>query len=624
MNSYHEETSNDPTNSDTTYDFNPVHVTTVAKYYPSIHKLHIQLLPPQTGNRQPVHVIAIIDNSGSMGEIADNTSTESHGFTRMDLVKHAIRTMISMLHENDHFGIVTFSTTAKVVVDPIPMTQSGKQLIHTALSHIKPEALTNIWDGIRLASELANKSDITNRNIAGILLTDGQPTGGHMHRFVETLQRLPMRNKWSLHTFGFGYQLDSKLLADIAKWGNGLFGFIPDCSMVGTVFINTLANILATAVPAGQYPITYSTSDSAEYILESGPIMLGQARDIIIQLPETGKQPLQIKSPGTGNEYIPIEIVTGSMDEYVSTYSEYLDILTRIIPMTSMEETTHILATFEQGHSRTDPRTVALLRDIRSDIEGEGQIGLAPRYMHTWGKHYMRAYLSAQTLQMSMNFKDPGLQIYGGELFHELQAQGDEIFCMLPPPTPSGISQGISAPVNMRAFHNASAGCFNGSTRIKMADNTTKMIREIKRGDIVWTPSGPSTVTALVVCNTSAYSQPMTQLGSLSITPWHPVRINNEWHFPADLRGYSSRPILTVYNLVLESGHIVNADDIECVTLGHGFTEPKVAHPFFGTGAVIDCLRGQPGWEVGRPVFKNLVATRDPYTNIINYWVDVV
>jgi hypothetical protein len=63
---------------------------------------------------------------------------------------------------------------------------------------------------------------------------------------------------------------------------------------------------------------------------------------------------------------------------------------------------------------------------------------MAPKYYHKWGKHYMRAYLLAQVKQQCMNFKDPGLQIYGGAMFKELQSLGEDIFCKLPPLVASG------------------------------------------------------------------------------------------------------------------------------------------------------------------------------------------
>merc|ERR1711884_109074 len=48
----------------------------------------------------------------------------------------------------------------------------------------------------------------------------------------------------SLSTFGFAYNLDSKLLVDIANMGSGVFSFIPDAGMVGTCFINAIASSL--------------------------------------------------------------------------------------------------------------------------------------------------------------------------------------------------------------------------------------------------------------------------------------------------------------------------------------------------------------------------------------------
>jgi hypothetical protein len=78
----------------------------------------------------------------------------------------------------------------------------------------------------------------------------------------------------------------------------------------------------------------------------------------------------------------------------------------------------------------------------------------------------------------------------------------------------------------------------------------------------------------------------------------------------------------TVYNLVLDSGHIVLADGWQALTLGHGFGEPVASHAYFGTQRVIDDLKKQPGWEEGMPRYRNLVATHDPASGLINGWID--
>ena len=49
----------------------------------------------------------------------------------------------------------------------------------------------------------------------------------------------------NIHVFGYGYELDTKLLMEIASIGNGTYTYIPDCSMVGTAFVNFMAAGLA-------------------------------------------------------------------------------------------------------------------------------------------------------------------------------------------------------------------------------------------------------------------------------------------------------------------------------------------------------------------------------------------
>ena len=50
----------------------------------------------------------------------------------------------------------------------------------------------------------------------------------------------------NIHVFGYGYELDSYLLREIAQIGYGTYTYIPDCSMVGTAFINFMATALST------------------------------------------------------------------------------------------------------------------------------------------------------------------------------------------------------------------------------------------------------------------------------------------------------------------------------------------------------------------------------------------
>ena len=83
-----------------------------------------------------------------------------------------------------------------------------------------------------------------------MLLTDGQPNIlpplPHLDMLREYKAEHHKELDFTLSTFGFGYSLDTQLLEGLSVEGHGIYSFIPDAAMVGTVFVNFLANILST------------------------------------------------------------------------------------------------------------------------------------------------------------------------------------------------------------------------------------------------------------------------------------------------------------------------------------------------------------------------------------------
>jgi len=577
--------------------------------------IHISVFATDEPVRKPIDLIAIVDNSGSMGEVADAEAAESFGYTRLDLVKHTIRTMAAVLQPQDTLSIVSYSTSARVVVKPTAVTDEGRNRINAALNTIQPDSQTNIYDGIRQAANLANAPEMAGRNIVALLLTDGFPNVNPPRGILHTLRTLELKNRWSLHTFGFGYNLDSALLTEIAQWGNGLFGFIPDCSMVATIFINFLSNMLSTAT-------TNATVTIGNALFQTGPILYEQSRDFIFPL--LGDPPI-CKLNGEIEECNMVEAI----DSFADARSRYIIALENSITKAKSKKYVDALLSLESvfmSFQGTNTPAKEFMRDIHG-ADPEGQVGMAPteEYFARWGEHYMRSYLRAQQLQQCMNFKDPGLQIYGGDLFRQNQMAADKAFDDLPPPIPSGSREerAILPRSLTLSLNNPSGGCFGGDCKILMSHGVKKPIKDIHAGEMVWSIKGYATVLAVVVCNTKAKSQPMSRINNLSITPWHPILVDGEWVFPADIYFYSERMVQTVYNLVLERGHVIDIEGVLACTLGHGITGPVIGHPFFGTERVIEDLTKVKGWNEGRPTFTNLVAVKDPDTGMVNGWHDI-
>lgn len=590
--------------------FLPADITRSTRQYTHGGRLFKEsiLTPPTDGPRQPITLLAIVDTSGSMSEsVAVPGSEAGAAFSRLDLVKHALRTCIEVLEPQDSLGIISFNTDARVILGASKMTRENKGRAQAVLEGMSAGGGTNMWEGIRAAASVANDPLLFDQNIVALLLTDGYPSTNPPRGLIHALQNMiSLKNPWTLHTFGFGYSLDSKLLYEIAEWGHGLFGFIPDATMVGTVFINFLATVLSTAAV-----------DPVHGILQ-----YGQQREVVVMLNDMDV-PCCEEDPDSAIGVAHIR------HEYLNAIQLALGLCVtqRVTAAQAM-----LTAFLNKYTDHVSAEVKSLLRDISSSHENEGQIGMAPAHFERWGAHYMRAYLRAQQLQMCMNFKDPGLQLYGGNMFRSIQALAERVFCDLPPPKPTASGYGvygaygtIAAPTvtTMSIFHDQGGGCFHGDCNISMADFTKKRIVNLQAGEFVKTPYGMAEVLAVVVCNQYAQSQPMTTIGSLLITPWHPVRdAEGNWYFPADRHGYQNHAVSTVYNLVLNKHHIVIAEGVEAITLGHGLTGPVVSHSYFGTTAVIDDLNKQPGMEYGRPTYTNLVAIRDPVSGMVMRWED--
>lgn len=144
------------------------------------------------------------------------------------------------------------------------------------------------------------------------------------------------------------------------------------------------------------------------------------------------------------------------------------------------------------------------------------------------------------------------------------------------------------------------------STKKEFHKLTCAEVQDVRSGDVVLGVNGASKVVCVVKTVCVGGKTQLVQLpGGLRVTPWHPVRINGEWHFPGDVGDILfGEPCPAVFSFVLDGGHIMVINGTECVTLGHGFVGKVVGHAYFGTRAVIDDLVQMAGWQQGIIVLR--------------------
>lgn len=146
-------------------------------------------------------------------------------------------------------------------------------------------------------------------------------------------------------------------------------------------------------------------------------------------------------------------------------------------------------------------------------------------------------------------------------------------------------------------------GCFAENTIVKMHDGTTQIIKNLNKGDVVYTPLDNSFATVLCVVKWRNPAKCILMPESdLLITPYHPIMRQNIWEFPIDTVKEPQYFTVPIYNLILDKGHNILVDDTVSCTLGHGFTDNNViSHPFFGTSKVIESIKkiNSKGWDDG-------------------------
>jgi hypothetical protein len=236
--------------------------------------------------------------------------------------------------------------------------------------------------------------------------------------------------------------------------------------------------------------------------------------------------------------------------------------------------------------------------DLLQDLEGQIAMSVSREdWFNRWGVHYLPSILRAHVLQQCLNFKDPGMQHYGGELFREVRDVADDRFNELPAPTPSIVHRpsyvggtmmsapAAAAPINMATFNNAAGGCF-ASGLVLLASGERRPVAEIAAGDRLAVGGGVVVVDRVVETRFSdEQTTDLVDLGDgVLATPWHPVRAaGGDWRFPADIKPTVSLHVPAVYCFFLEDGGSYTIGGWEAVALGHELQGPVVSHPFFAS-----------------------------------------
>src|SRR5690349_2070661 len=91
----------------------------------------------------------------------DASRWETDGMSVLDIVKHAVKTIMHILTPDDRIALVAFDSIASLELPLTEMTESGRERGLRALDKLTPKGTTNIWGGLAIGLESLREAKMT-------------------------------------------------------------------------------------------------------------------------------------------------------------------------------------------------------------------------------------------------------------------------------------------------------------------------------------------------------------------------------------------------------------------------------------------------------------------------------
>jgi hypothetical protein len=340
-------------------------------------------------------------------------------------------------------------------------------------------------------------------NTSLLLFTDGEPNINPPMGIIPSLTEALSETKFdfSISTFGFGYHIDSKLMEGTARQGHGIYGYCPDCTLVGTIFINYLAASLTTIAQSAIVEIR-NPKYQAKYNLT---LFNGASRNILVELNDANVTETQIilTIPAFGDRIV-IDQVSEAQDDnliilqdQIYRYKFMKVISNNLFDITNGLQETKLL--FNEINQLQNPSEYekSLAIDLVDPHPNHGQVekAFSNDFFLKWGNDYLRSLLLFHEAEQCGNFKDQSLQNYGGPVFAEYREFANKIFINLPAPVLQSVQSdeinksgnqntSSSQVMQMSRFYDSRAACFDENAFVKLCKGE-KRVKDFMKGDVL-------------------------------------------------------------------------------------------------------------------------------------------
>jgi hypothetical protein len=254
----------------------------------------IQVTALESTDSIPVHLVCIIDTSGSMA--VDD---------KLDHVKKSLHFLLDFLRPQDQLTVLTFSDRVRTILNKTFVTGSEKENIRARLSFIMPEANTNMSAALIEVREVL-RMDTNNVKQGVLLLTDGHATAGMTtpEYLVELAQRTITNFRGTTFScIGYGTDHHAELLRNISQQGGGVYYVVNTLEDVAVVFGDVLGGLVSCSYQQVRILLPEGTELKTRYPVERensvvkvciGDLPAGMEAILIARMAEG--QPLLLKA----------------------------------------------------------------------------------------------------------------------------------------------------------------------------------------------------------------------------------------------------------------------------------------------------------------------------------------
>ncbi|MFO0617168.1 MAG: von Willebrand factor type A domain-containing protein [Polyangiaceae bacterium] len=192
------------------------------------------------GDRKPVHLVYLVDTSGSM---ADSD--------KLPLAKRSLKMLTESMKKGDTIALCTYAGSVREVLAPTSATERDK--INAAIDDLDASGSTAMQSGLDLAYELAARNFVAGDTNRVIVLSDGDANVGSSN-FEDMLRTISaeVEKGVTLSTIGFGQgNYRDTNMEQLADKGNGNYSYIDGDEQAKRVFseqVNGLLEVVAKDV----------------------------------------------------------------------------------------------------------------------------------------------------------------------------------------------------------------------------------------------------------------------------------------------------------------------------------------------------------------------------------------